>query len=194
MISGAVEGDLDEAVLRRLANHVGLHIGTVYGRKGKPHLLSSLAGYNAAAKHVFWIVLVDLDSDCDCAPVCRHQWLPQPNSKMSFRIAVRAIEAWLLADRERIANLLRIKTALVTQYPDQLTDPKAELIALASRSRRRQVQEDYVPEAGSGRKVGKLYTGNLIEFVQSEEGWRPEIAQTNSESLARCMADLAKLA
>lgn len=34
VVTGAVEGDLDEALLRRLADYVGLSLRAVYGRKG----------------------------------------------------------------------------------------------------------------------------------------------------------------
>ena len=39
ILTGAVEGDVDEAVLRRVFDHAGLSLGTVHGRKGKAHLL-----------------------------------------------------------------------------------------------------------------------------------------------------------
>ena len=44
-ISGAVEGDVDEAVLRRLVQQVGASPGTVYGKRGTPHLLQRISGY-----------------------------------------------------------------------------------------------------------------------------------------------------
>ncbi len=42
-IQAAVEGNLDEAVVRRLIHHVGGNLGTVYGKKGKPHLQANSA-------------------------------------------------------------------------------------------------------------------------------------------------------
>ena len=47
--SGAVEGPLDEAVLRVLLNHVGVKSGSIYGKAGKPYLRQKIAGYNHAA-------------------------------------------------------------------------------------------------------------------------------------------------
>ena len=59
--SGAAEGTLDEAVLRRLAADAGIHVGVVFGGSGKPHLKNRIAGYNRAAMFSPWIVLVDLE-------------------------------------------------------------------------------------------------------------------------------------
>lgn len=153
IVTGAVEGDLDEALLRRILNYVGIALGTVHGRKGKPFLLRSVGGYNNAAQFAPWVVLVDLDRDCDCAPPCTQRWLANPSAQMCFRVAVRAVEAWLLADRERMAQLLGLKVALLPEDPDNLDDPKRELVNLARRARRRAIRDDLVPRDGSGRAV-----------------------------------------
>jgi len=60
IVSAAVEGDLDEVVLRKIADHIGFSVGSVYGRKGKQYLLRTLAGYNNAARFTPWIVVLDL--------------------------------------------------------------------------------------------------------------------------------------
>lgn len=195
IITGAVEGDLDEVLLRRIMDFAGSTLGIVHGRKGKAFLLRSINGYNNAARHAPWIVLVDLDQDCDCAPPCARKWLANPSAGMCFRVAVRAAEAWLLADRERVAQLLGIRTTWVPRDPDRLDQPKRDLVDLARRSRRRAVREDIVPRDGSGRSVGPLYTARMIEFVQDETtGWRPNEALAASESLARCVRRLRDFA
>jgi len=189
-----VEGDLDEALLRRILDHVGLSLRAVYGRKGKQFLLQSINGYNNAAQYAPWIVLVDLDRDCDCAPPCAQKWLAKPSARMCFRVAVRAIEAWLLADRERLAQLLGVSVAWLPANPDRLDDPKRELVNLARRSRRRAVRDDLVPRQDSGRSVGPLYTTRMIEFLQDETaGWRLDQALRVSESLERCVLRLRNL-
>lgn len=184
----AVEGDLDEVVLRRIAAFVGISIGVVHGRKGKPMLLAALNGYNKAAQFAPWICLVDLDLDCDCAPPCVQKWLPNQSAYMCFRIAVRTVEAWLLADRERIARWRRVSVGKVPQNPDSLANPKQFLVNLARYSHQRAIQDDLVPRQGSGRAVGPLYTARMIEFAGDEDnGWRPEQALQLSKSLARCI-------
>ena len=193
VITGAVEGDLDEALLRRISAYAGFNLGTVHGREGKPTLLKRLAGYNNAARFSPWVVLIDLDNDCDCAPTCLQQWLPCPSHQMYFRIAVRMIEAWLLADRERVARLLGVAEANFPEDPDDLENPKQTLINLARRSRR-SIKADLVPRDGSGRSVGPLYNARMIEFTEDRSaGWRPEHALRRSASLSRCIQKLQQL-
>jgi len=194
VVTAAVEGDVDEALLRRILQHVGLDLGHVHGRKGKPHLLLSLAGYNNAARFVPWVVLIDLDDDGDCAPVCINRWLPEPSPLMRFRVAVRAVEAWLLADRERVATLLGISPRLVPNAPDNLANPKRALVDLARRSRYRKIREELAPREGSGRAVGPLYTTRITQFVDdTANGWRPGYAVDGSDSLRRCVDRLRSL-
>src|SRR3989304_3838659 len=91
-VSGAAEGPLDQVVLRRLVEDAGAAVGSIYGGKGKPHLLGRLARYNAAGAHNPWLVMVDLNGDADCAPQARDKWLPAgPSQHMCFRIAVKAV-------------------------------------------------------------------------------------------------------
>ena len=75
-ITAAVEGNVDEAVVRRLIEHVGGTPGPVYGRNGKVYLRQRIANYNQAARLSPWVVLVDLDHDAECAPPLRSAWLP----------------------------------------------------------------------------------------------------------------------
>ena len=195
VVTGAVEGDLDEIVLRQVVSLAGLSLGVVHGRQGKPALLRALPGYNNAAQYAPWIVVVDLDQDCGCAPSCQNQWLPNPAPLMRFRIAVRAVEAWLLADSERIAHFLRVSRARVPANPDDLNDPKDVLINVARHSRRSSIRAGIVPRERSGRRVGPLYNAIMSEFVLNlDRGWRPEIALEYSPSLARCVDSLRGIA
>lgn len=50
MISGAVEGLVDEVVLRRLVERAGGVLSPVYGKSGKSRLRQGIAGYNQAAR------------------------------------------------------------------------------------------------------------------------------------------------
>ncbi len=107
-------------------------------------------------------------------------------------IAVRAVEAWLLADRERIANLLAVSQAKIPLRPEELEDPKQTLVDLARRSRRRTVRDGLVPTKTSGRQVGRDYNELLTDFVVNK--WRPSDAARRSDSLRRALACLRTLA
>jgi hypothetical protein len=189
-LSGAVEGTVDEAVARRLAAHVGGAIERMYIKNGKIELLNRLRGFNAAARVSPWFVLVDLDGDADCAPSFVRHCLPEPSAQMCFRVTVRAVESWLIADTERLARFLSVPMARVPIDPDDLADPKATVVQLARASRSR-IFADVAPRPGSGRRVGPTYTTTLVEFTRDR--WRPDVAATRSDSLARCIASLDRL-
>jgi hypothetical protein len=190
-ISAAVEGIVDEAVARKLIAHVGGHPGPVYGKGGKRALRERINGYNNAARHAPWLILVDLDSDADCAPPLLQDWLPAPARQLCFRVAIREIEAWLMADVETLASYVGVARAAIPTGPETLIDSKAEMVNIARRSRRRPIRQDMVPREGSGRSVGPAYTSRLVEYVEAH--WRPEIAATRAESLRRAVACLKRL-
>lgn len=190
-ISAAVEGSLDEAVVDRLIRHVGGQIGTVYGKKGKPFLRDKISGYNNAAQYAPWLVLVDLDTEEDCAPSVRTSWLPQPAPQICFQVAVHAVEAWLMADAERLASFIRVARNKVPLDPEKLEQPKQTMVNLARRSRSRDILQDMVPRQGSGRTEGPAYTSRLVEYVHNR--WRPDVAAGCADSLRRAITCLQRL-
>ncbi|HAM54799.1 MAG TPA: hypothetical protein DCQ64_05075 [Candidatus Rokubacteria bacterium] len=191
VICAAVEGIVDEAVVRKLVDRAGGALGEVYGKQGKSSLRQRITGYNNAAQHAPWLVLVDLDSDEDCAPPLRSAWLPQPAPHLCFRVAVREVEACLLADAERLAGFLSVARSSLPPDPERLGDPKATMVNLARASRRRDIREDMVPRPGSGRQVGPAYSSRLIEFASAD--WRPDVAAGRADSLKRAMRCLKRL-
>jgi hypothetical protein len=192
IISAAVEGIVDEAVVRRLITHAGANPGDVYGKKGKSFLRQRINGYNSAARHSPWLVLVDLDNEHDCAIPLRDAWLPYPAPHLCFRVAVREVEAWLLGDSDRLAGFLGVARSKLPNDPEQLPDPKGTMVTLARASRRRAIREDMVPRPGGGRQVGPAYSSRLIEFASVE--WRPDVAANRVDSLMRSVRCLERLA
>lgn len=190
-ISAAVEGLVDEAVIQRLILHAGGVPGPVYGKSGKAGLRSKVNGYNNAARRSAWVVLVDLNGDHDCAPPLRQEWIPAPATGLCFRVAVRAVEAWLLADAKSIAGFLGVARSRVPTEPETLKHPKQGLVNLARGARRQAIRDDMVPRAGSGRIEGPAYTSRVVEYVWNR--WRPEVAAEQADSLRRAIACLSRL-
>ena len=178
-----VEGSADEVVLRKVLESLGASLGAVYGRSGKGKLLNQLYNYNQAAHFHPWIVLIDLDRDAACAPSARAMWLATPAPKMCFRIVVREVESWLMADRGTMAAFLGVAESRIPIRPELLDNPKETLVHLARGSRRRIIQQDMTPLPGSGRSIGPAYTSRVIEYALNH--WRPEIASKNADSLSR---------
>lgn len=59
-----VEGMADEPVAKKLLSHVGLEIGTIYGRKGKSHLLERVSIYNKSADKGAYLLAASLENGC----------------------------------------------------------------------------------------------------------------------------------
>ena len=188
----AVEGDVDEAVARRILEYVDLpHYLLASPPNGKAKLLENMPKYNEAAKWNRWFVLVDLDQKPECAPDLIQTVLPKPSKGMRFRVAVRAMEAWLLADTDHLSDFLHVPQTKFPANPDAELNPKVSLVNLARHSTREEIRKDMVPREGSGGSVGPGYTDRLREFVITR--WRPEAAVERSDSLRRCIAALQTL-
>jgi hypothetical protein len=191
-ITVACEGDSDLAILERLASEFGIAIAVPHVRGGKAGVTRNLRGFNNAGRFAPWLVLLDLNSDADCAPNLIRHLLPRPAPMMVFRVAVRAAEAWLLADHDRIARFLRVPGTAIAGQPENLADPKGEIVRLAARSRSRAIRDDMIPFPGSSARVGPGYTNRIIEFAR--DLWHPRAAARRSPSLAGCIRALERLA
>lgn len=113
---------------------------------------------------------------------------------MRFRVAVRAIEAWLLADKQNLARFLAVEATQFPDNPDIELNPKVSLVNLARQSTKRTIKEAIVPREGSGGLVGPEYTQKIREFVTvSSYRWQPDVAMLHSDSLRRCIEALQTL-
>lgn len=189
-INLAVEGPVDEAVIGRVFNYVGVAVGNVYGHKGRKYLKQKIAAFNHAARLHPWLVVVDLDVD-QCPPALCAEWLPAPSEGMALRVAVHQIESWLLADREMISDFLGVPLSRIPFQPERIPDSKQIMVQLARASRRREIRDDMVPREGSPKKEGRAYAARLIEYANSR--WRVEVAKDNAESLHRCINAVERL-
>ena len=189
----AVEGRLDEVVVRRLLLACGARPGMVRGKEGRGYVLTRVRGYNEGARYgELWFVLVDLDRD-GCAPALVTETLPELAEGMCFRVAVREVEAWLLADRAGFARWAGVRASLIPLDVESIAQPKERLVAIMRESRHRERQTAIVPRPGSGRTAGPDYSDVLSEFVAS--AWDVEAAASAAPSLDRALRCLrAKIA
>lgn len=194
VITAVVEGVIDAAVITAAVRSCGAEIGTIYGQQGKDLIRKRLRGYENAARYSPWLVVVDLDNDASCAPELVSEWLPERSSRICFRVAVREIESWLIADHERFAAFLGVAASALPDDPDTVQNPKELVVALAARSRKRAVRADRTPRPGSRRNVGVAYPSRLVEFVTLREGgWQPNAARKNSASLDAALRCIERL-
>ena len=190
----AVEGNLDEAVAERLITLCGGQLGKVSPKQGRPYVLEHIGGYNEGASYGgIWFVLVDLDQQPDCAPELVAEALPDPAEGMCFRVAVREVEAWLLADRVGFARWAGVRASLIPPNVESIAQPKEQLVDIVRESRFRERRNAIVPRPGSGRTEGPDYSDVLADFVATD--WDVEAAASVAPSLARAIRCLrAKIA
>lgn len=190
-VSVAVEGIIDEAVAQRLVLDCGGSVSTIYGKTGNARLHSKVKAYNRAAVRFPWLVLIDLDTAESCAPSLRTKLLPTTAEFMCFRIAVREVEAWLLADREELSNYLSVPLEQVPLNPEAQADPKKVMIELAKASADRSIRKGMVPDPKSERHTGREYDSILADFARGP--WRPHVAASNADSLRRSLKCLRRM-
>jgi hypothetical protein len=188
IVNIAVEGDLDETVLKKMLAFVGIEVAYVFGKRGKNYLKANIERYNQAAKHGRWVILVDLNNDAECPPPFVVSWLPAKNQNLQLRVAVRSVEAWLLAAGDEMARFLGVSKQKIPLYPENEDNPKRILINIARYSRSKTIRADIVPREGSTAIQGPGYTTRLIEFTM--EYWNPERAAVNAPNLRRSINSL----
>jgi hypothetical protein len=190
MLHLVVEGDVDEAVGRRIARTAGWREVVIHGKKGKDWITQNLPRYAQAARYGAWGVLRDLDDDAECAPALIAS-LDSGGGSLCLRVAVRTVDAWLLADREGIGALLRVPASAVPRNVERLQDPKREIVSLARRSSSMAIRRAFVPRPGASTKVGPAYVSYLTEFAQTK--WSVESASETCASLDGCLRGLERL-
>lgn len=192
IIYALVEGITDEAMARRLATAAGHQLGACYGKKGYPWIEQHAESFNGLASSIPILTLLDfMDIGLPCPPEVVRRWLPNLHPHMIFRVVVRELESWLLADREGIANFFRLALEKIPQTSEILPDPKQSLVNLARRARSSSVRSALVPQPGTTAQVGRLYTSEISRFIQ--EYWNLDQARLNAQSLHRCLLRLEEL-
>lgn len=195
-VAVAVEGDSDVAAVEKLLASRSIEVDArrTFRTRGKGKLDKKIAGYNQAAAHSPWFLLRDADHDADDCPAdLRDSRLSasQQSPGLCFRLAVRSLEAWLLADAEAFAVAFSVRAAAVPGDVEQLPDAKRSLVDLCRRSRKSGIRKAMVPPVGSSGRVGPEYVTYISEFART--GWRPDVAAANAPSLARALREIDRL-
>lgn len=187
-----VEGYVDEAVAQRLLQDCGHESGVTYGKKGWNYIQQRIGSFDRAAGVHGLLTLVDfMDTGKSCPPAVVHDWLPQRAATHLFRVAVREIESWILADRKGVARFLEVPLVKIPRDVEALADPKQALVNLARSSRSRVIREALVPRTGYTAVEGPLYSSEVARFVRLN--WNHDAARLQSDSLHRCIHRLLEL-
>ncbi|MCF6287015.1 MAG: DUF4276 family protein [Candidatus Hydrogenedentes bacterium] len=141
------------------------------------------------------ICLVDLDAT-SCAGVLLADWFsiqkgrkPAFPDGLVFRVAVREVEAWIMADVRAWSSYIGIPAANFSNAPDELSDPKQYLLNVIRKKGKKKIHAEMLPQGTA--HVGPCYNEVLCKFVQTK--WSPSRAAEHSPSLGRAIQSLQRL-
>jgi hypothetical protein len=188
----AVEDPLSESVLHRCLEHVHIEPGATLGREGCGYLKRLAPALNRTAAGIPYVMLTDLDAH-ECVTALLTNWIGSVPMHPHFLlcVAVREVEAWVLADRRNLAKYLGISLNHIPRDTELIQDPKHQMLMAARRSRYRRIREDIVAESSHGPVQGPDYNGSLSRFVATQ--WDLSEAANACQSLSRLMARLGQL-
>ena len=190
------EDQLSEVVMRKMIAHYSsfnrFNIVPL-GKRGRGYIQAKINDLNSNGNFPFFI-LADLDMD-KCAPGLIRQWMRKPcRRNMVFRIAIREVESWLLADIEGFSRYLKIEHSFVRKEvnsPDLLINPKEKLISLVDRCKSNALKNDIVRKERSAYRQGPGYNSRLADYVINY--WDIERAAVLSDSFKRAINSLGRL-
>ena len=146
--------------------------------------------YRNACRVLPHVLLIDLDRTACAAELLQSWGLTQKMQSLLVRVAVRTVEAWLLADALGLAEQLKVSPSKIPSHPETLENPKQTLVNLARHSRSRRLASELAPSPGSRAQVGPLYNARLCEFVAHR--WSPQHASKGAPSLAKTILRLSE--
>lgn len=186
------EDALGKNLLGRILAQAGQDptVWTVTVLRGKGELRKRLPQLMRLSAMHDVIVVTDLDDD-PCAGHLIGQWLRRNRQppRLQIRVAVRAAESWVLADRAGVARFLNVPIGTVPRAPDDDPRPKQQFLHLAERSSRRALRKDIVTRRDGQLRQALNYNAVLADFVMNE--WNIRQAMTCSPSLARTVRRLS---
>ncbi|MBF0557106.1 MAG: DUF4276 family protein [Nitrospirae bacterium] len=148
------EDELSGTVIRKLLKHHNkFSIGNSYPKCGVTKIKKKIKGYNNASIYTPYFVLTDLDTK-KCASELIKEWIDFPkHPNLIFRVAVREVEAWVLADRKGFSSFASVNITKIPPKPDEIADPKLKLLEIIRKSKKRALKEDILPRY-DGDRIG----------------------------------------
>lgn len=187
-----VEDDLSHHVCLRILSEAApaIDIDRVVIAQGNGNIKRRLDVYERASRFITHLILTDLDR-MQCVSELMQSWRVSKQTAMLFRVAVREVEAWLLADRAGFSDHFGIPFGKIPNDIESHADPKSLLLSLVSRSKSA-ITRGMNPEKGSYSLIGPLYNQRLVDFTR--EKWGLQDAAQASQSLNRMIRRLIQYA
>ena len=189
----AAEDDLSEVVLRRVlkqrdVRYEPLRFNAECGGSG--FLKKNVRAFNNISRTRPVLLLTDLDR-AECPASLVEAWFGRKmhHADFIFHVAVREVEAWLLADDSALCRFLKVRKKASFAFPEGESDPKATLLGLAANSPSRDISTGIVRRDKNGiLQQGAVYNAELSLFVA--EHWSVERAAEKCPSLRRLLRTL----
>ena len=150
---------------------------------------------NMARAGMYTVIVTDLDT-AECACTLIRDWFAIPKnepvelpSPCIFRVAVREVESWILADHAAWSEYIGIPAVNFSTAPDELDDPKQHLLNVIRKKGTKKIHREMLPQGSA--HIGPRYNEVLCDFVDSL--WTPERAAENSPSLDRALKTLMRV-
>lgn len=190
----AYEDEPARAVGKRLLRESipDVQIAGSIGGRGKSFLREKCDGFVRLCQTQSLLLLTDLDRG-ECAPTLISAWfgtraLPE---RFLFRVVVREIESWLMADHEGFSVFSGIPEKALRQTVEGILDPKEVLLGLIRRHGNKSLKADLLPtDPARTARVGPGYNARLAAFISDPNGWCPTRAAARADSLRRTLAHL----
>ncbi len=196
LIFVGVEDELSASTARAILRSVfgdGVEMKRLHANRagGFGQIQINISKYTKLAANQCVLLITDLDQ-WNCPLTLISNWFGEVKipDRMSFRVAVREIEAWIMADSDNFAEFLGVPNYAIPSNLDTLVDPKKVLVSLA-RKGRKEIRAEIVPSKGSNSPQGLGYNDALSGFVN--EKWDAAGAGKRCDSLRRTLVDLKKL-
>lgn len=169
-----------------------IHLGKSLRRGGYGYLKKNVRAFSNLAKGCPVLLLTDLDR-YSCPPELINDWTALPlHPNLLFRVAVREVESWLLGDGKGLSSFLQLRSSIVIADPENLADPKEELLRHALKSPVRRIRDALAFHDDRGQVYqGPDYNGTLAGFVMNH--WHVSSASGRCHSLERFLAALQRM-
>jgi len=207
-----VEDAPSQAVLTKIVDSLNEDFGSSFFgfREGYPRIMHGEsqirkvfpAHLAMASEGLYTLSLVDLDVyDYPCPPALLRNWIGiTPENPLVLplqailRVAVRIVEAWIMADRKKFARYFDLTESLLPVVPDNKLHLRKILFDLlwknGSPALRKKKLIGMLPSQNA--HIGPEYNSIMCDFVNRH--WSPKRAAYNSPSLKRTMDRLHAIA
>jgi hypothetical protein len=187
----ATEDELSEAVVLKMLSErkISRHAVHSLPKSGFGYLKKNVSKFcNAAQNGRNVFVLTDLDN-ARCAPSLLTDWfsLHERPERLLFRVAVREVEAWVMADKRSFSEFLGISPAIIGNEVDSIVDPKSYLLRISERAKA-SIKRELLPRKGVLARQGFGYNEVLGSFVRNH--WSSTRAAEHSQSLKKALIRL----